>query len=636
MFIAHLFENKAKRIIVTYPGRFQPFHKGHREVFASLQRKFGSDNVFIITSNNTDGVKSPFNFGDKIRFMHAMGVPDNQVIESSKVYDLPAQFESIKDQIIFITAIGQPDEKRLQPGRVKKDGSPGFFQPVPNDSKDFKTADEHGYVIIAPEYPQSINIGGQSYDASHGTQTRELWNQVRDNPEQRKEFLQQLYGRTDPELGHILDKIPHGTPEPVEPPAAKMKNAKKDLVKVSTNQTKKSKTPKQDAVPNNDAQLAEDEFDEDSYENLHLHYKKNRFKAMKKTHQLPEDDVEEGWKSKAAGAALAAANLLGAPAQASEPVKPITIATVIIDGEVRQYNLGDKFSNAREAEKFITNVLNKQGLSGYALEIRHGYPKNSKEKTNEEPLRREMPVTKPEPLSPEKRQELEQQLADLERVFDRDYEYSDDHRVWTKHRDIAARIGNIKRMLATESQIAIGDIVTVTAGPMTNLSGIVESFGYAGKFVVVDIHNQDKISVPVACVAVQEADDHSKHLGLDYKKNRFKTLKKTHQLPEDDVEESLYQYDKADPYNSEFAPDVGMGRMTLRGWKQSMIRRVKEFAAELERNGEHLDNAAMWEHVYKKLKNLNLDPIAQEIELAHQELERIRRQGGIRSRAFKK
>jgi len=79
-----------------------------------------------------------------------------------------------------------------------------------------------------------------------------------------------------------------------------------------------------------------------------------------------------------------------------------------------------------------------------------------------------------------------------------------------------------------------------------------------------------------------------------------------------------------------------LGRMTLRGWKQSMIRRVKEFAAELERNGEHLDNAAMWEHVYKKLKNLNLDPIAQEIELAHQELERIRRQGGIRSRAFKK
>lgn len=357
MFIAQLFEANAKRIIVTYPGRFQPFHKGHRDVFASLQRRFGSENVFIVTSNKTDAAKSPFNFSDKVRFMHAMGVPDSQVIETSNVYDLPAQFESIKDKIVFITAVGQPDEKRLQPGKVKKDGSPSYFQQLPNDSKDFKTADQHGYVIIAPESPQTISIGGKNYDASHGTPTRELWNQVRDNPQQRAEFLKQLYGRNDPELGHVLDKIPTGAPEPVEPPAAKMKNAKKDLVKVSPDKIKK---PKQ-ATQNSISQLAENEVDED-----------------------------------------------------------------------------------------------------------------------------------------------------------------------------------------------------------------------------------------------------------------------------------LYQYDKQDPYNSEFAPRAGMGRMTLRGWKQSMIRRVKDFASDLEQSGQALDKAAMWDNVYKKLKSLNLDPIAQEIELAHQELDRIRRQGGIRSRAFKK
>jgi hypothetical protein len=349
MFIAQLFEATAKRIIVTYPGRFQPFHKGHREVFASLQRKFGSENVFIVTSNKTDGAKSPFNFSDKVRFMHAMGVPDGQVIETQHVYDLPAQFEPIKDQVVFITAVGEPDEKRLAPGRIKKDGSPGYFQPLPSDSKDFTTADQHGYVIIAPESPQTININGKNYDASHGTQTRELWNQVRNDPKQRAEFLQQLYGRTDPELGHTLDKIPTGAPAPVEPPAAKMKNVKKDL----------------------------------------------------------------------------------------------------------------------------TPVGNKK------------------------------PAKKPAPQ------------------------------------------------------------------------------------------------------------------------------------PDSELGESLYQYDKQDPYNSEFAPDVGMGRMTLRGWKQSMIRRVKEFAADLERSGQDLDKDVMWDQVYKKLKSLNLDPIAQEIELAHQELERIRRQGGVRSRAFK-
>ncbi len=103
-----------------------------------------------------------------------------------------------------------------------------------------------------------------------------------------------------------------------------------------------------------------------------------------------DESVEEGWKSKMAGAALAAANLLGSPAQAAEePNKPITIAHVMIDGEVRKYNLGNKFENAKEAEKFITNILNKQGLSGYTLDIKHGYPK---EKQTEKKIKAEESV----------------------------------------------------------------------------------------------------------------------------------------------------------------------------------------------------------------------------------------------------
>ena len=57
----------------------------------------------------------------------------------------------------------------------------------------------------------------------------------------------------------------------------------------------------------------------------------------------------------------------------------------MIDGEVRKYNLGDKFSNAKEAEKFISGVLDKQGLQGYTLDIKHGYPKK-KEEVKEAPI----------------------------------------------------------------------------------------------------------------------------------------------------------------------------------------------------------------------------------------------------------
>lgn len=108
------------------------------------------------------------------------------------------------------------------------------------------------------------------------------------------------------------------------------------------------------------------------------------FDAVRKGMGIKES-VDEGIKHKIAAAALAAANLLGTPAQAAEePTKPITIAYVKIDGEVRKYNLGDKFESAKEAEQFISAILSKQGLQGYQLDIRHGYPK--KKEVNEAPI----------------------------------------------------------------------------------------------------------------------------------------------------------------------------------------------------------------------------------------------------------
>ena len=110
------------------------------------------------------------------------------------------------------------------------------------------------------------------------------------------------------------------------------------------------------------------------------------FAAVRKGLGINED-VAEGWKSNAAASVLAAANLLGSPAQAAEePVKPIIIAYVTIDGEVKKFNLGDKFASSKEAEKFISNELDKQGLQGYELEIKRGYPKKKDSGVKEAPI----------------------------------------------------------------------------------------------------------------------------------------------------------------------------------------------------------------------------------------------------------
>ena len=208
MFIADLFESyiteAGPQLVVLYPGRFQPFHLGHGEVFRSLQSKFGRDSVYIATSNKTELPKSPFNFSDKSTLMHAAGIPSDRILEVVSPYKLPAQFNPANT--IFIAAIGAPDVQRLAPDSIKKDGTEGYFKTF-KSIKECATADKHGYVIVAEERHKVINVAGQQIDVSHGTQTREAWNLVRDDPKQRSEFLLQMYGRADAELGRVLDKI---------------------------------------------------------------------------------------------------------------------------------------------------------------------------------------------------------------------------------------------------------------------------------------------------------------------------------------------------------------------------------------------------------------------------------------------
>jgi hypothetical protein len=210
MFITDLFESyvaeAGPQLVVLYPGRFQPFHLGHNDVFRSLQAKFGRDNVYIATSNKVELPKSPFNFSEKTVFMNAAGVPSDRIIEVTNPYKLPEpQFNPANT--IFVAAVGAPDRDRLRPDSLKKDGSPGYFKTFESLDKCL-TADKHGYVIIADERQKIININGKPVDVSHGTPARAAWNAVRDNSKGRTEYLLQMFGRDDPELGRILDKIP--------------------------------------------------------------------------------------------------------------------------------------------------------------------------------------------------------------------------------------------------------------------------------------------------------------------------------------------------------------------------------------------------------------------------------------------
>jgi hypothetical protein len=157
--------------------------------------------------------------------MTAAGVPGDRIVETNKMYVLPTEFDP--KNTIFITVVGGPDADRLNPDTyTKKDqkdsdgniikpaGSPSYYKTW-NDREQPLTADKHGYVVVIPELQKNITIGNETYDVSHGTDARNLWNKIRNNPDARKEFLSKMYKYPRHELGTIFDKIPYSTTEDI-------------------------------------------------------------------------------------------------------------------------------------------------------------------------------------------------------------------------------------------------------------------------------------------------------------------------------------------------------------------------------------------------------------------------------------
>jgi hypothetical protein len=240
MFLNEIFESSNVNLVVTYPGRFQPFGLNHKAVYEHLIAKFGSDNVYVVTSGIVKE-DSPFDFGDRVQFMTAQGISQGHILQSNRPFSFPTEFSSNAANTVFITAVGAPDKDQLKPDTVyqqyRKDGRKNTSIPKGKqvgDATYYKTwkglessttANQHGFVYIVPEFPAEITINKEPMDVTHGTQVRELWNNIRGKEKLRKEFLGQMFGHRDPisgklvynpELGNILDKIPVDDDKPVK------------------------------------------------------------------------------------------------------------------------------------------------------------------------------------------------------------------------------------------------------------------------------------------------------------------------------------------------------------------------------------------------------------------------------------
>ena len=192
-------------LLVIYPGRFQPFHKGHKAVYDWLTGKFGSNNVYIATSNKVEGDRSPFNFAEKSYFMQLTGVPVNRIVQASQPYQITSIQNdghlniSNPENTVVIFAVSEKDmaEDPRFSSWTKKDGSPAYFQPL-KDIKQTESMNQHGYILTVPTF--DFDVAGDPMQSAS-----ELRVEYRNaDTKKRQLIVKDLFGRYTPEAEQIM------------------------------------------------------------------------------------------------------------------------------------------------------------------------------------------------------------------------------------------------------------------------------------------------------------------------------------------------------------------------------------------------------------------------------------------------
>jgi hypothetical protein len=194
------------KVIAVYPGRFQPMGKHHAATFLWLQKQFGANNTYIVTSDKVELPKSPLNFKEKkaVIDMYGFGNKTIKVKNPYKAEELLSKFDPNTTAVVFM--VGEKDMKedaRFKVGKLKS-GADSYFQNY-NDSKDnLQGYDKHGYLITAPHI--SLNVPG--YGEMSGTKIRQALGDPKLPKEKKKKVFEKIFGWYSEKLAnYIIDKF---------------------------------------------------------------------------------------------------------------------------------------------------------------------------------------------------------------------------------------------------------------------------------------------------------------------------------------------------------------------------------------------------------------------------------------------
>jgi len=186
--------------LIIYPGRFQPFHQGHKAVYEYLASR--AHDVYIATSDKVDPPRSPFSFEEKKKMMELTGMDTDYVVQTKSPYvatEIVQDFN--KEHTILFFAVSEKDmaEDPRFTFKAKKDGSPSYFQPgQPDGDQQFETMDKHAYIMTVPTY--EFKVLGSPADSA--TAIRSKFAKIDDKG--KKRLIKDLFGNYSDEVFDLM------------------------------------------------------------------------------------------------------------------------------------------------------------------------------------------------------------------------------------------------------------------------------------------------------------------------------------------------------------------------------------------------------------------------------------------------
>lgn len=191
-------------LLVVYPGRFHPFHLGHKASYDYLVKKYGADNVYVVTSDVQAPVTSPFGYSDKVSMMTKLGIPAGHIVKVRNPYQVKELTDNLPDpgNTALIFAVSEKDMAgdgaRFKFG-TKKNGEPSYMQPLPDNLKKLQPLTKHAYVDVAP----TVNFKVRGADANSASEIRKMY--IAGSDADRDQIITDLYGTYYPDLRDIFD-----------------------------------------------------------------------------------------------------------------------------------------------------------------------------------------------------------------------------------------------------------------------------------------------------------------------------------------------------------------------------------------------------------------------------------------------